>query len=129
MRAIAIVAVLLASSSAARAQNCVITGGINNGSITQNCTVVSPAKLTFEPAIAEELANKLPPGKPVHVEGVGSQSDRAVAAQYAKFLQDKRLSVTFSSTVMLLSPQPEHKISIVNPAAPTVLVVIAPSVF
>src|SRR5215467_9645109 len=44
-------------------QSCVITGGINLGTTTQNCIVVGPARLTFQPALAEELISKLSPGK------------------------------------------------------------------
>jgi hypothetical protein len=41
-RASLIVAALLVFISESRAQNCVITGGTNYGSITQNCTALPP---------------------------------------------------------------------------------------
>ena len=41
-KAALIAAALLAITSASRAQNCVITGGTNYGSITQNCTALPP---------------------------------------------------------------------------------------
>jgi len=47
----------LAFISAARAQNCVITGGINYGSIIQNCTALPPP-LTI---ISKEFENKAMP--------------------------------------------------------------------
>ena len=40
-------------------QSCVITGGIDLGTITQNCILVGPARLTFQPAIAEELIQQV----------------------------------------------------------------------
>jgi hypothetical protein len=57
-------------------QSCVITGGIDLGTTTQNCIVVGPARLTFQPAIAEELISKLSPGKPIRLRTVGRDSDQ-----------------------------------------------------
>lgn len=59
--ALAAFAAWLVSAIPSWAQNCMITGSTNYGTIIQNCTVVGPTKLTFEPAIAAELLSRLPP--------------------------------------------------------------------
>jgi hypothetical protein len=123
----AIIAVLLASASAAWAQNCVITGGINNGTITQNCTVIGRTKLTFQAAIAEELASKIPPGKLVQLSSIGSASDQEVANQYQQFLLGKGFTVQ-RTTIGMTSPPPDHPVFIQVTDAVTV-VMIAPSAY
>jgi hypothetical protein len=123
-------AVLIAAffvSAPIQAQNCVISGGINNGSITQNCLFNGPQRLTFQPAIADELIRRLPAGKPIAVEGVGSQVDWAIAGQYAQYLKDKGFNVEFGLTG-ILSPPPSSKINI-QPAGDGFRIIIAPSAF
>lgn len=98
------------------------------GTVEQHCIVMGPTKLTFQPAIAEELVSKLPPGKPIDLIGVGSQRDLAVAGQYAKYLKDKGFDVSMSTTGMY-APPPDYKITIGDPKAPRITVLIAPSAF
>ena len=124
---IAVVAALLISTSASSAQNCVILGGMNYGTITQNCTVVGRMKLAFETAIAEELASKIPPGKPVRLMSVGSGSDQQVASQYQQFLQSRGFAIE-RMTIGMMAPPPDHPISI-QVTDPATIVTIAPSAY
>jgi hypothetical protein len=101
----------VATASIAHAQNCVISGGTNYGSITQNCTIVGPTKLAFQQAIADELVSKLPPGKTVLVEAIGSPNDQAVGRQYAGFIQSRGFKVELALTGSQ-SPPPDHPITI-----------------
>ena len=115
----------LFAGTPALAQNCVITGTTNYGSIIQNCIFSGPQRLTFQPSIAEELVRRLPSGKPISVEGVGSPADQAIAGQYAKYLKDKGFDVSFGLTDVLV-PVPTSKISIQR-VGDGFRVIIAPS--
>jgi hypothetical protein len=90
-----------------------------------NVINVGPTRLVFNPAIGEELASKLPSGKPVIVQGVGSASDLAVAAQYAEFLKGKGFDVAFGR-IGMMSPPPDHKITL-GDNGKQAIVIIAPS--
>jgi hypothetical protein len=124
---IGIVAALLVPTTSSWAQNCVISGGVNNGTITQNCTVIGRTKLAFESPVAEELASKLPAGKPVRLMSVGSGSDQRVAGQYQQFLQSRGFSVE-RTIIGMLAPPPDHPISI-QVTDPATILVIAPSAY
>jgi hypothetical protein len=107
---ITIVFGLLVASTTCQAQlNCVITGGTNNGTIIQICTI--PGKLTFQSAIAEELVGKLSPGKPVTLMAVGSPSDWAVGTEYASFIQGRGFNVNLNRIGAQIPP-PDHPITI-----------------
>jgi hypothetical protein len=101
-------------------------GIITQGQIGNNTINVGPTKLTFDQAIAEELVSKLPTGKPVRLRGVGSQNDQAVVSQYQQFLQDRGFQVA-RDVIGMLSPAPDHKITLGDPNAAQMVVVIAPS--
>jgi hypothetical protein len=118
-------AVWIASASTCLAQNCVVSGGTNYGSIEQHCTVVGPTKLVFEPAIAEELVRKIPPGRPIRLMSVGSAGDQAVATQYQQFLQSHGFQIE-RTTIGMMAPPPDHPISIQD-GGNLVTVLIAPS--
>ena len=98
-----------------------------NQSGGNNTISVAPTRLPFDPAIGDQLASKLPSGKPIELMGVGSQSDWAVAGQYAQFLKSKGFDVTLSLIGMMVPP-PDHRISIGDPNAARITVIIAPSV-
>ena len=114
--------VILACSTLASAQNCVVIGTTNFGMINQNC---GPSKLTFQPAIAEELVSKIPPGKLVRLMSVGSNSDQGVANQYQQFLVGRGFNIE-RSIIGMMAPPPDHPIT-VNDVGNAVIVTIAPS--
>jgi hypothetical protein len=93
-------------------QSCVITGGIDLGTITQNCIVVGPARLTFQPAIAEELISKLSPGKPIRLRTVGRDSDQKVADEYGRYLQSRGFQIVEHHITTYTIPEPKHPITI-----------------
>jgi len=93
-------------------QSCVITGGINLGTTTQNCIVVGPARLTFQPAIAEELISKLSPGKPIRLRTVGRDSDQKVADEYGRYLQSRGFPIAEHHITTYTIPEPKHPITI-----------------
>jgi hypothetical protein len=101
-------------------------GIVTQGQTGNNTINVGQARLPFDPAIGDQLADKLPAGKPIDLMGVGSRSDWAVAEQYAQYLRDKGFDVTVSASGVLI-PIPDHKISIVDTGAPRVKVIIAPA--
>jgi hypothetical protein len=116
---------LLALSSQCWAQNCVITGTTNYGTINQNCIIVGPAKLGFDPAIAAELAKKLPAGKPLHVTTIGRQADQDIAVQYLEYLKDHGFQIAERNLDVMALPQPEHPITYADAGA-FVQLIIAP---
>jgi hypothetical protein len=93
-------------------QSCVITGGIDLGTTTQNCIVVGPARLTFQPAIAEELISKLSPGKPIRLRTVGRDSDQKVADEYGRNLQSRGFQIAEHHITTYVVPDPKHPITI-----------------
>lgn len=124
--ALAAFAAWLVSATPSWAQNCVITGSTNYGTIIQNCTVVGPTKLTFEPTIAAELLSKLPPGNPVQLVSVGSANDHSVADQYGDFLQSRGFKILKRDRIGMLSPPPDHPITIIT-TEPNIIIMIDPS--
>jgi hypothetical protein len=108
----------------------VVQGGptINtwNQSGGSNTINIGPTRLTFDPAIGEELARKIPAGKPITLQSIGSQSDQAVADQYQQFLQSRGFNIAQRNMIGMMAPPPDHKISI-RDTGPTVVVTIAPS--
>ena len=100
-------------------------GIITQGQTGNNTINVGSVKLAFDQAIADELASKLPTGKPVSLIGIGSDSDQAIAYKYLEFLQTKGFQVQWGRAGMVISP-PDQKITILN--APNAVVIrIAPS--
>lgn len=97
-----------------------------NQSGGNNTINVAPTRLPFDSAIGDQLISKLPPGKPIAVMGVGSQSDWAIADQYTQYLKSKGFDVNLS-LIGMMAPPPDHKISIGDPNATRVTVIIAPS--
>src|SRR5262249_45882422 len=93
-------------------QSCVITGGINFGTTTQNCIVVGPARLTFQPAIAEELISKLSPGKPIRLRTVGGECDQKGSVEYGRDLQSRRFPIAEHHNSTSTIPEPKHPITI-----------------
>ena len=94
-------------------QSCVITGGIDLGTITQNCIVLGPARLTFQTAIAEKLISKLSPGKPIRLRTVGRDSDQNVADEYGRYLQNRGFQIAeHHITTYAMAPEPKHPITI-----------------
>ena len=97
-----------------------------NQSGGNNTIVVGPTRLTFDFAIGEELISKVPAGKPITLQSVGSQSDQAVADQYQHFLQSRGFNIAQRNIIGMLVPPPDHKISI-RDTGPAVVITIAPS--
>jgi len=97
-----------------------------NQSGGNNTINVGPIRLAFDPAIGEELASKIPTGKPITLQSIGSQSDQTVADQYQKFLQSRGFNIARRNTIGMMAPPPDHKISILD-TGPTVVITIAPS--
>jgi hypothetical protein len=126
--AAAIVAAWLALASPAAAQNCVITGGTNYGTITQNCIVTGRIKLTFQLAIADELVHRLPPGKPIRALTVGNERDQNIAVDYLRYLQKAGFQITERNTTGAVLPVPEHPITIFDNGS-FVNLLISPSSF
>jgi hypothetical protein len=107
-------------------QPCVITGGIDLGTTTQNCIVVGPARLTFQPAIAEELISKLSPGKPIRLRTVGRDSDQRVADEYGRYLQSRGFQIAEHHITTYTIPEPKHPITIRDEGA-MIDLTVAPS--
>ena len=97
-----------------------------NQSGGNNTINVGSIRLAFDPAIGEELASKIPTGKPITLQSIGSQSDQTVADQYQKFLQSRGFNIARRNTIGMMAPPPDHKISILD-TGPTVVITIAPS--
>jgi hypothetical protein len=94
----------------------------NFRTIHQNC---GNAKLTFQPAIAEDLASKIRPGKIVRLVSSGSYSNQVVADEYERFLVGRGFRVERSINEMM--PRASDFPIIVNDMGSDVIVVIAPS--
>jgi hypothetical protein len=113
--------------ASALAQNCVISGGVNNGLIVQNCVPVKPI-LAFDPTIAEELVRRLPSGKPINVMSVGKQRDQLTANQYIEYLQKNGFHIARHDSTIVMIPEPEHPITIYDVGS-TVNLEISPSAY
>jgi len=98
------------------------SGGITAHTVT---VFVGAARLTFEQSIADDLLQKMPSGKQVHIVGIGGQKDQAVVNEYQSFLQSKGFQVVRSIKGMV-SPPPDEKILITD-TPNQVIVTIAPS--
>jgi hypothetical protein len=102
-----------------------VTSYNQSGGITAHTVVVGTPKLTFDQKIAEELLSKIPAGKPILLQSVGSPRDQAVADQYQNFLQGRGLNLS-RAVIGMMSPPPDDKLSVADNGA-RVVVTIAPS--
>jgi hypothetical protein len=84
--------------------------------------------LQFDAATCETLISKLPPGRPIVLQSIGSSFDQAIADQYQKCLENKGVKIQQRVQIGILIPSPDGKIIIGSTAAPNLVVVIAPSV-
>jgi hypothetical protein len=91
-----------------------------------NTINVGPTRLLFDTAIGDELAGKLPTGKPVMLQTVGGNADQAIADQYQQYLESKGFQVA-RMKIGVMGPPPDHKITLGDPNAPQMVVIIAPS--
>jgi hypothetical protein len=83
--------------------------------------------LLFDAAIGDQLASKLPIGKPIEIMAVGSRTDWNIADQYAKYLKAKGFAVWFSRSSETVPP-PDRKITIRDDLTTSpIVVIIAPS--
>lgn len=103
-----------------------VTSHNQSGGITAHTVNIGPQRLKFDPTIAEELAQKLPKDKPIRLRSVGGNSDHAVANEYQLFLQNRGFNIANRDVIGMMSPPPEHKISIMDAGA-QVIIVIAPN--
>ena len=101
----------------------VSTPGSQSGG--NNTINLGPTRLPFDPAIGDQLVSKLPSGKTILLKSVGSGADQAIADQYQQYLQSKGFQVQRTAMGMLVPP-PDHKISLGDPNAPEIVVIIAP---
>jgi hypothetical protein len=86
-----------------------------------------PQRLDFNPAMGDQLANKLPPSKSIEVMAVGSRADWSIADEYAEYLKAKGFDVSFLRSSEIVPP-PDHKIIIRDdPTTSPIIVIIAPS--
>jgi hypothetical protein len=91
-----------------------------------NTINIGPTKLTFDKPIAEELVSKIPAGKPILLRGIGSDRDQAVVNQYQQFLEEHGFQIT-RHLIGMVAPPPDHKITLGDPNAAQMVIVIAPS--
>jgi hypothetical protein len=75
-----------------------------NQSGGNNTIVVGPTRLTFDSAIGEDLISKIPPGKPITLQSIGSSSDQAVADQYQRFLQSRGFNIATRNMIGMMAP-------------------------
>lgn len=97
---------------AQQTQNCVITGGINNGSIVQNCIILGPQRLTFQTDIADEIITRLPKGKPIYFASVGSDRNQQIAYQYFQYLEANGIHFAGGTRIGVIVPPPDYPINI-----------------
>lgn len=109
------------------AQNCVISGGVNNGSIIQNCIILGPQRLIFRDDIAEEMIKRLPGGKPIYFASVGSNRDQSVANQYLQYLEAHGIRFAGRRIIGAISPPPDYPI-IIEDQGDNITLLIDPSV-
>jgi hypothetical protein len=123
VRSLAVLAALAALTASGWSQPCVIASGV--GALDKTCIAVGPGRLTFEPAIAEELIQKLPRGKSLFILSVGPEDDQAVATQYQEFLENRGFRIFNRTQTEQLASPPNHQITIQD-ARGHVAVTIAP---
>jgi hypothetical protein len=128
--ALALAGLFLSHYWSAEGQGPIINNAPSINSFNQsggnNTINVGPSRLPFDPAIGEQLISKLPAGKTILIESVGSVSDQKVADQYQQFLESRGFTVErvrFGMTV----PPPDRKIMLGDRNAPKMAVIIAPS--
>ena len=97
-----------------------------NQSGGQNTINIGPQKLTFNQGIADEVLSRIPPGKPIMMQSVGSNADQAVADEYQRFLQGKGFVVQ-RARIGMMAPPPDHKITLGDPSQAQMIIIIAPS--
>jgi hypothetical protein len=127
-----IAALIWIGSPKAEAQAPTIT---NNGSSINthnqsggNSTIdVGPTHLQWDPAIGERLVKMLPPGKTIALISLGPASDQKVVDAYQLYMESRGFIVRRTSLIGLMSPTPDHQITLGNPNAPKMEVIIAPS--
>jgi hypothetical protein len=101
-----------APGHAQQMQNCVITGGINNGSIIQNCIILGPQRFTFRADIADEIIKRLPSGKPIYFASVGSDRNQQIADQYFQYLEAHGVHFAGGTRIGVMAPPPDYPINI-----------------
>ncbi|HEX4053155.1 MAG TPA: hypothetical protein VHX86_02715 [Tepidisphaeraceae bacterium] len=97
-----------------------------NQSGGNNTINVGPQRLPFDPGLAAELASKLPAGKVIALQSIGSHADQVVADQYQQYLESKGFKVE-RMYVGMMAPPPDHKITLGDPNAAKMVVIISPS--
>lgn len=108
-------------------QNCVIAGGVNNGSIIQNCIILGPQRLTFRTDIADEIIKRLPPGKTIYFASVGSERNQQIADQYFQYLETHGVHFAGGTRIGVLAPPPDYPINI-RDRGDNIQILIDPSV-
>jgi hypothetical protein len=99
----------------------------NQGGGTNILNITGPQRLPFDATIGDQLATKLPPGKSIEILAVGARPDWNIADQYAQYLKNKGLAVSFTRTSETVPPL-DHKITIRDdPTTSPTVVIIAPS--
>jgi len=94
---------------------------------TNMLEIVGPQRLLFDATIGDQLASKLPTGKPIEILAVGSRTDWNIASQYAQYLKTKGFAVSFTRSSETVPPL-DHKITIRDdPTTSPIIVIIAPS--
>ena len=102
-------------------------GIVTQGQIGNNTINVGPSQLTFQTSIADDLARKLPEGKPIVIHSVGSLGSQSIADQYQAFLTGRGFKIKARSVFGTKSPPPDYPISI-DDRGDTVYLTIDPSV-
>lgn len=87
-----------------------------------------PPVLGFDPAVADELIQRLPVGKPIYVISVGKERDQATANQYLAYLQSHGFQIIQHDITGVVIPTPEHPITI-NDVGSRVNLEISPSAY
>jgi len=101
-------------------------GIITQGQTGNNTIIQGPVRLQFNTQIGDDLVSKLPAGKTIMLRSIGGRADQAIADQYQQYLQNRGFQVERTIIGTTSSP-PDHKITLGNPDAPQMLVIIAPS--
>jgi hypothetical protein len=101
-------------------------GIITQGQTGNNTIIQGPVRLSFTQEIADDLVSRLPAGKTIVLQSIGSNLDQAVADQYQQYLQAKGFEIERAQIGMMMPP-PNYKITLGNPSAPKMIVIIAPS--
>lgn len=87
-------------------------GIVTQGQIGNNTINVAPARLTFQPAVADDLIRKLPAGKPVVIHSVGSDQNQQIATQYHQYLLKHGIQVKSRVGFGVKAPPPDYPITI-----------------